>query len=209
MRDKRKEKKMKVKINEKMIGILLIAVFILSTFTLALPSVSAAAAAANETVWIEVTHDGIQGTGETNYTTISAAITAASAGDTIYVGNGSYAETLTIPPGKDGLELRGAQYGVDARGRTGDESILTSSGSWVYRSQSADTVFDGFHLNGTGSTGQDGVYIDYSNFTVSNNIFVLFEDESIFVESDSGAITAGTIHQNMIYGTGTSHIEYR
>ncbi|HVN84703.1 MAG TPA: right-handed parallel beta-helix repeat-containing protein, partial [Candidatus Binatia bacterium] len=41
-------------------------------------------------------------------TTIQAGVTAASAGDTVFVKTGKYFETVTVPSGKDGLILQGA-----------------------------------------------------------------------------------------------------
>lgn len=42
------------------------------------------------------------------YSTISAAIAAAAAGDTILISSGTYSETLTVPAGLDGLTVAGA-----------------------------------------------------------------------------------------------------
>jgi parallel beta-helix repeat protein len=56
-----------------------------------------------------------------DYPTINAAINAASGGDTIVVAAGMYQENVVIDKS---LTLDGAQAGVDARNRTGPETII-------------------------------------------------------------------------------------
>ncbi|HVW90625.1 MAG TPA: hypothetical protein VHC01_14270, partial [Gaiellaceae bacterium] len=76
------------------------------------------------------------------YTSIQAAVTAASAGDTIEVGAGTYAESVTV--GKS-LTILGAQAGNDARSRTGSESTVSS-----FHVTSSNVVIDGFTLDNAG-----------------------------------------------------------
>src|SRR5215468_1148618 len=75
----------------------------------ALGAPSAQANAATRTVCAEP--------GVCDYTTIQAAVNAASADDVIKVQAGSYNENVVIPAGKNGLTLAGAQAGV-----TGDDA---------------------------------------------------------------------------------------
>jgi pectin methylesterase-like acyl-CoA thioesterase len=65
-----------------------------------------------------------------DYTTIQAAINAASAGMTILINPGTYAETISL---KDGVDLMGA-------GGSGvGYSTTATSGVWIYRSMTTNT----------------------------------------------------------------------
>jgi hypothetical protein len=78
--------------------------------------------------------------------TINAAIVKASANDTISVADGNYNESVNI--NKSGLKLQGAQAGVDARSRSGAESVITNTCSPVQIT--ADNVtLDGFTVQGS------------------------------------------------------------
>jgi hypothetical protein len=112
------------------------------------------------------------------YTTIQDAVNAAAAGDTIEVCAGAYPEAalgpLTI---NKTLTLKGAQVGVDARSRAGDESVIADSqGTSIAAS---DVVIDGFTVQNstnpafTGyglwiNPGKDGTQI--VNNIIENNI---------------------------------------
>jgi nitrous oxidase accessory protein NosD len=60
-----------------------------------------------------------------DYTTIQGAINASSDGDTIIVAPGLYKENVVI---NRSLTLKGAQAGVDARTRSGNETIIQPDG---------------------------------------------------------------------------------
>jgi hypothetical protein len=94
--------------------------------------------------------------GSCQYGSIQSAVDAANAGDTIRVRAGAYNENVTIPAGKDGLVLRGAQAGVAgevATGRPvdGQESALSggANGTAIFVSSSGVTV-DGFTIRDSG-----------------------------------------------------------
>ncbi len=101
------------------------------------------------------------------YATIQAAVTASSAGDTIYIASKtitdftgdptSYAETIIIPATKPNLSLIGV-----SRGRTqgGLPQIKKGSGAVALLTiRAAGCFIKGIGFNGTGSTG-GGILLD-------------------------------------------------
>jgi len=101
------------------------------------------------------------------YSTIQAAVTAAEPGDTVIVYAGTYTEDVLIDKN---LTLEGAQVGVDARGRTGDETELV--GSFKVVSPAGDVTIDGFTITGTADGTMMGVCIrtECPDVAVVNNI---------------------------------------
>ena len=78
--------------------------------------------------------------------TIGAAVSAAVAGDTVTVAAGTYSEVVTL---SKTLTLRGAQAGIDARTRSGSESVIGSPDGRTELTISAnDVVVDGFTIQG-------------------------------------------------------------
>ena len=111
---------------------------------------------------------------------IQRGIDAADPTNTVNVEAGNYAERLSI--GKS-LTLLGARSGVDARGRTGAESIVTEAGlpdpnpnvlvEVSARTGTAPVVIDGFTLNGDRTDGNADTSVVRawgSDVTVRNDI---------------------------------------
>jgi hypothetical protein len=73
------------------------------------------------------------------YTTVQAAVNAATAGDTIVVAAGTYAESVSVDKS---LTIQGAQAGNDARTRSGSESTVSS-----FHVTASNVVIDGFTLD--------------------------------------------------------------
>jgi pectin methylesterase-like acyl-CoA thioesterase len=102
------------------------------------------------------THFVCEEVGACEFASIQAAVNTAKAGDTIRVRSGVYDEHVTIPAGKDGLVLRGAQAGVAGSARAGrtaaEESLLygAPSGTALSVASSGVTV-DGFSSTATAS----------------------------------------------------------
>src|SRR5438309_1385177 len=85
------------------------------------------------------------------YPTISAAVAAASPGDTIMVCPGFYSEMVNV--NKDRLDLRGAHAGMDARNRSNPinpltESIIDNACGPVQITADQD-ILDGFTVQGS------------------------------------------------------------
>jgi parallel beta-helix repeat protein len=113
---------------------------------------------------------------------IQDAVNAAVSGDTITVAAGTYNEAITI---NKALTLLGAQADIDARGRSGSESIIDPNDpdggvnkSWVIRVNSSNVKIDGFTVqNPTLLYGSAGLFCvegseanNYENLAFVNNI---------------------------------------
>lgn len=105
-----------------------------------------------------------------DFTTISAAVAAASDFDTIRVAPGTYTEQVAVTKR---IQLLGAQAGVDARTRNGPESIVTnvSFQNGIFNVSNAPrVVIDGFTIQG--NTDGQGISITGtgSGYWILNNI---------------------------------------
>jgi hypothetical protein len=122
------------------------------------------------------------------YSTIQAAVDAATGGDTIQVCAGSYAELVTV---NETVTLQGAQSGVDARARSAvPESVVTgTSGSTSFYVSADGVTIDGFTVQGQTTTTPYGAAIvlaagtsgtDVLNNVIQDNIV------GLFLANDSG-----------------------
>lgn len=135
------------------------------------PLFTSAASAAPATFIVD---DNLKCAGST-YTTISAAVAAASAGDTISVCAGIYPETVTVDKS---LTFEGAMAGKDGRknrNRLAKESVVVNQGGDFTLGGNADNVtIDGFTLRGAGSDESPADAIEAfqgsSGLTVVNNV---------------------------------------
>jgi uncharacterized repeat protein (TIGR01451 family) len=114
--------------------------------------------------------------GTTAFTSIQAAVTASTAGDTIRVGPGTFAEGVNI---NKQLTVLGNQTGLDAQtGRIGAaETIVTGAGNngvTPFQITANDVVLDGFTIEGATNVNQFGFGILIGAGTngteISNNI---------------------------------------
>ena len=130
-----------------------------------------------------------------DYTTIQAAINAASSGATIYVCAGTYHESLTIDKP---LTLDGAQYGIDARNRiTPHEAVIDGSAGIVYGSGATTGTLRGFTLSGySGGVGEIDASNVGSGWTFTDDIMDV-SNGGIYVNTDGIANPAtSTIADN-------------
>lgn len=134
-------------------------------------------------------------TSSTTFSTIQAAITAASAGDVIDVCAGTYSENIVI---NKSLTLRGANAGVKATGtaRSGGESIINGTGggsTFVVHVQADNVTIDGFAINPRVNTTTSTVFARDA-INVRNDHVAKPGDATI------GAYRTGiTIRNNWIY----------
>lgn len=105
--------------------------------------------------------------------TIQYAVNQSSSGDTVLVAAGTYSEIVDIT--KD-ITLQGAQAGVDARSRSGSETIIQTVGgqNFTFRIRTDDVTVNGFTFDGSTGTSSLGVYLtgpESRNAVIVNNIF--------------------------------------
>lgn len=135
-----------------------------------------------------------------DFDNIQEAIDKALAGDIIKVSGGDYNEDITIDKS---LTLNGAQAGVDARGRSADESKIV--GVVVGTSGAIDVTVDGFKFTsptrGFNPRGFN-LHIESEFSTIKNNIFVAEENAGHTYSGylDLNGITDTLIEKNDFFG---------
>jgi hypothetical protein len=110
--------------------------------------------------------------------TIQSAVDASASGDAVIVCPGTYVGAVSLPRS---IALYGPQDGVDARGRTGPEAVLTAPGAWALTSAASDVMVDGFTFADT----DIGIrFTGGSGHTVVNDIFDANVDQGLYEISD-------------------------
>jgi hypothetical protein len=165
-----------------------------------------------------VDDDGVECPGAP-FTTIQAAVTSATAGDTIQVCAGTYKENVTI---NKSLTLNGANAGIAGNAVRGAESIILTNGNQlnVVTVTAANVIIDGFTVDGddplvTGVTlfsGDDtnvqhGIRVSaaFGGQTVRNNII---RRVSIGWRGDSGLAGGSLITANWFDSIGNFDFGY-
>src|SRR6185503_14085763 len=114
----------------------------------------------------QATNSNCNSSTATPYTTISAAVTAASAGDTVKVCPGAYSEDVLVDKT---LALKGAKFGVSVNSRTfGSASESTVTG--LVTIQAPDVKLEGFSLTNPGEGVGVLVKTEGDNALVRKNI---------------------------------------
>jgi len=141
-------------------------------------------------------------TAVTTFSSIQAAITAASASDTITCAAGTYTEDLTIGTTLTLQSVAGAATTIIYTAGSPDDIVLITA---------ADVTIDGFTIQGDGvaAGAVNGIDVRASGFTIQNNIFVDIYHDNIFTGNSGVAITSGLIDSNTLTGMGTSAAAYR
>ena len=137
--------------------------------------------------------------------TIAAAVTAAVGGDTVWVAPGTYTEQIVV---NKLLILRGAQFGVDARGRVAGvspspatETVLDYGSGLILELQagSAQSVIDGFAFAPTiAQRGIESSAGPIDNLDILNNHFqgctsaVFLNDSGVDVDIDRNVFKGST-----------------
>ncbi|QQS32661.1 MAG: right-handed parallel beta-helix repeat-containing protein [Acidobacteriota bacterium] len=116
------------------------------------------------------------------YSSIQDAVTAASAGDTIKVCQGTYVEQIAVPSGKNNLNIVGANAGIQGNGVRGPESIVQGNGvssspfAGVFTIRGDNTTIDGFRVEVITppvlSNARNGIRIFSDNSVAQNNVVV-------------------------------------
>jgi hypothetical protein len=125
---------------------------------------------------------------------------AAAAGATINVASGTYTENLLL---NKVVTLKGAQAGVDARGRVAAETILTplvaGNTTLDLTTGSGASVIDGFTFSGGTALSmiRSTLSAVNDNLQIVNNRFSGFTGDAIFLDKPGNDIT---ISQNVVDG---------
>ena len=139
-----------------------------------------------------------------SFATIQEGVTAVPAGGTVVVNDGTYTENVTIAKA---MTLKGAQFGVDARGRSASESVVmpasTSLPTFTVAFNGLITI-DGFSFSG-GVTGASGVIFTSvgpnDNMQIVNNRFSNYPAAAIWLNRGGANIT---IDKNVLDGSNIS-----
>ena len=118
--------------------------------------------------------------GNSGFSTIQAAVDAATAGDTILIAAGSYSENVTI---NKAVSLLGANAGVAGNAvRSAESSVLGR-----FTVASSGVTIDGLGFNGGASAirGEAGANA-YDNLTIVNNVIANTTDSAIRFGLGSG-----------------------
>ena len=136
-----------------------------------------------------------------SFATIQNGVTAVPASGTVIVNDGTYTENVTITKA---MTLKGAQFGVDARGRVASESIVipTAPGTATFTVAFNGLItIDGFSFSGGTSGTQGCIFTSVgpnNNMQIRNNRFSGYSTAAIWMNRGGSDIT---IDKNVMDGT--------
>jgi hypothetical protein len=181
----------------------------------------------------EVVNDNTDGPGACatpNHATVQAGVNAASADETVTVCPGTYAETVTIPNGSDGLTIDGATgqptitgglgYGTPTTDLTlRDIHVQPGAGVAVIGSTGSVTnlTMDNVRVDGDDVAGKHGVASGqiHGAVSVQNSQFVDIRNWAVFdTRSGSGGATSGSLlttfnFSNNLLSNNAGHVNAR
>jgi hypothetical protein len=124
---------------------------------------------------------------------IQAAVDLAAPGDTITVAAGTYSEVVTFD--KAGLILKGAQAGVDARSRTGAETVISQG---QFRLAADGITIDGFAFDDAHSNAVTPAAAIYgSGFSGTQIVNDVIENSMFRAQFDNAGPAAARIADNV------------
>ncbi|MCK5112757.1 MAG: right-handed parallel beta-helix repeat-containing protein, partial [Thermoplasmatales archaeon] len=170
--------------------LLLVSILLFSIFTVIFPIVNCIAS--GNTIYVD-------DSGGADYTSIQAAIDAASSGDTVYVYSGTYNENVVI------------SKNLTLTGENKDTTIIDGgkNGHTLYAygtlSNKIETHISGFTIRNAGGLGYDCIALSYVNTGNINNNKIMNSDESDGIQLDhcnDVTISDNTVSNNE--GSGVS-----
>jgi len=161
--------------------ILVISVFAIFTAVASAPPCTCGDICVNETGWWRA-----DATFNASNTPIQHAINNATAGDSIYVYNGSYTENIDV--GTAHLTLQGeGRDGVTVTAVLNDDHVFEVTKDYVNIS--------GFNVSGATGTERGGIYVfQKNNFNVSNNIVSNCYYGIYSFSSDNDIVCSNTVY---------------
>ena len=135
----------------------------------------------------------VGGPGPGNYTTISSAISAANAGDTVYVYNGTYSELIFI---SKTISLVGENRDTTIIDGFGNANVIYVTADWVnvtnftIKRDGGDDMYAGINLNSVQNchvtdniitNNYQGIYLQFSRYnTIRDNVIKLSREKSAY-----------------------------
>lgn len=167
------------------------------------------------TIFVNVANKGTQdGSAAHPWASIQQGVNQAHSSDIVQVAAGTYNESVSVFT--PGVVIRGAEAGIDARTRTGLETIVQGpGGQTAIRISANDVTLDGFTVQNATNTNNigSGIYVragingfQFVNNIVQNNIVGLFISNSS--TTDPALVRQNLFRNNNKPGPASGHDIY-
>jgi parallel beta-helix repeat protein len=128
---------------------------------------------------------------EDSFTTISAAVSNASSGDTIHVNDGIYNETITVSK-----ELR-----ISSVNGSASTLLNSASGNTILTITASNVTIEGFNITGASNVGQAGITLtSVSNCNITDNQLNGNYNGIFLSSSSNNTLTSNNASSNERYG---------